>query len=517
MFSVTLNYDFEHMNVKSITSYAHDQTYSKAPAARTRTQQQRIVGGPVNPTAAVSPFPAANGIVGFPLWGVFPDYPGHFMATSNRYGIQEELRFSSAADQRPLTWVAGLYYSNQRIRNYYFYPDSKLTPSLMSFWGINLPQRYGIAATINNAGTQLNANIADNELAAFAEANYWLTDKLKVTGGIRMTRIDLPVPPDRHGRLLVALPQHLQRPGHRQELELADHAQDRPDLRVHPQRPGLPERGQGLPGRRRPTRRWPRRCAGRASPSTASPRPTCRRPSGRTRCGRYEAGGKFRMLDNKLQVNGAVYRIDWTGIQSSITLTCGQGFVINGGKARSQGVDFQGQYRPFRPLTLTLNVGYDDAKYIDPVAGPRGVAPGVLPSINAGDPFAIPKWQVSFSANYDVTIGGVESYVRADYQWQSAYNNPGSFGVAAWNPFNLRQPMRDVWNVRAGAQFGAVDVNVFANNILNGHDRIGNAGVGKTQCVATSRDCSIYNNFNPFVNQAVQRPREIGVQANYRF
>ncbi len=47
----------------------------------------------------------------------------------------------------------------------------------------------------------------------------------------------------------------------------------------------------------------------------------------------YEAGGKFRMLDNKLQVNAAAFRIDWDGVQSTFTLSCGLSFVTNGAGA----------------------------------------------------------------------------------------------------------------------------------------------------------------------------------------
>jgi outer membrane receptor protein involved in Fe transport len=515
-YAITLQYDFEHMTVKSITSYVQDHSYSEGAGGEDQTQQQRIVGGPVNPTAVVSPIAGANGIVGFPLWSVFPDYPGHFKADSVRNGIEQELRFSSPGNQKPFNWVAGVFYSNQRIRNHYFYPDSKLDASLLGFEGVSLAQRYGINATINNAGTELNANISDNELAAFAEVNYWLTDKLKITAGERLSRIAFSYRQTDTGAFSSRFPNTFSglSTGKSQDTPStpkigATYEFTPSDLVYVSAAKGFRAGGANAPV-----------AQAVCGPGlalygiTSTDIPPAFGPD---TVWSYEAGGKFRLLDNKLQVNGAVYRIDWSGIQSSITLTCGQGFVINGGKARSEGVDFQGQYRPIQPLTLSLNVGYDNARYIDPVAGPRGLVPGVAPSINAGDHFAIPKWQVSASVDYDVKIGDIDGYARVDYQWQDGYTQPGTFGVAAYNPFTLRVGSRDYWNARVGARFAAWDLNVFVNNVLNGRDKIGNAGNGKTQCVATSRDCSIYNNFNPFVNQVVQRPREFGVQANYRF
>ncbi len=84
---------------------------------------------------------------------------------------------------------------------------------------------------------------------------------------------------------------------------------------------------------------------------------------------------------------------------------------------------------------------------------------------------------------------------------------PGSFGVASYSPYTLSVAGTDVVNARIGARFNRVDINVFANNLLDGEDKIGNAGVGITQCNAADRSCRAYNNFNPFVNQIYQRPR----------
>ena len=239
----------------------------------------------------------------------------------------------------------------------------------------------------------------------------------------------------------------------------------------------------------------------------------------------YEAGGKFRLLDNRLQLNAAAFRVDWTGIQSAITLTCGQGFVENGKRALSQGADLQAQYRVIDPLTVTFNVGYDDAHYVDAVAGPLG--PGIGPkAINAGDHFPLAPWQVSASANYNaVLFDKWNTYLQVDYQWSSAYRQPGSFGVASWNPYILNVGAVDNVSARLGVRFKTWDLNVFSNNLLDVNEKIGNAGVGISQCNAAILACTAtsnngapsYNNFNPFVSQNYTRPREVGVQANYHF
>jgi outer membrane receptor protein involved in Fe transport len=520
VFSATLNYDFENMTVKSITSYVRDKTYAENAGGEDQTQNQYVVGGPVPRDLSGNPIVPANGIannlVGFSLWGVFPDYPGHFQGQSKRSGIEEELRFSSKADAKPFNWVAGLFYSNQRLTNHYGYPNDHFDQSLLGFYGVNVQQRYGVSITSANNATELFAHLTDNDLAAYGEANYYITDKLKLTGGVRFSRLNFKFDSFDAGPFSSRYPNSFG-------------GSSAGSVNASPTTPKI-----GL------TYEFTQNDLVYVNASKGFRSGGVNAPVGQVVCQpgldlygikatdapltygpdtvwNYEAGGKFRLLDNKLQLNGAAYRIDWTGIQSAITLTCGQGFVLNGGKARSEGFDFQGQYRPIQPLTVSLNVGYDNAYYVDPVAGPRG--PGIgPPAVNAGDHFPVPKWQVSASINYVAQITStLDSYLQLDYQWQSGYVQPGSFGVAAYSPFTLRVAGTDVVNARLGFRFDKVDLNVFANNLLDGNDKIGNAGIGKTQCNALDRSCTAYNNFNPFVNQLYQRPREIGVQANYRF
>jgi hypothetical protein len=80
-------------------------------------------------------------------------------------------------------------------------------------------------------------------------------------------------------------------------------------------------------------------------------------------------------------------------------------------------------------------------------------------------------------------------------------------------------------SARFGVRLANWDLNVFANNLLDRNEKLGNQGNGVTQCIATNFACSPtsnngiagFNSFNPFVTQIFTRPREVGIQANYRF
>jgi hypothetical protein len=56
---------------------------------------------------------------------------------------------------------------------------------------------------------------------------------------------------------------------------------------------------------------------------------------------------------------------------------------------------------------------------------------------------------------------------------------------------------------------------LYANNLLDDRQMIGNAGVGRVGCKDVQ--CTSYATYTPFVTQAYQAPRVVGLQANYRF
>jgi iron complex outermembrane receptor protein len=515
VYSATINYDFDAFSVKFITSNVQDHTRGGGAGGEDQTQQQWLTGGPLQANGAV--------VKGFPLWSPSPDYPGLFRSDSNRMGYEEELRVSSAPNATPLSWVAGLFYSDQHIHQLYYYDDGggKLNTSELGFWGITSLQRYGVQ-NICNCNSYLEARLKDTETAAYGEANYLFLGKLKATVGLRYSILGLTYDQLNYGVFSSRYPNA---PGALSSVQ----STDRPltpkfgltynftdnDLIY-----GSATKGFRAGGGNAQVTQSVCQVGLDQFGITANDVPKAFKPD---TVWSYEVGGKFRMLDNKMQLNGAIYQIDWTGIQATLTIPgCGLTFVQNGGRAQSRGFDMQAQYRPVSPLNLGLNLSYTDARYIDPVAGPKGLVPGVPPSINAGDHFAIPKWQISTSAQYDFTLVKQNVYIRGDYQYQGGYQTPGTYGVAVYNPFTLNVPSWDTLALRGGVTFSNWDLNLYANNVLDSFQKLGNAGNGITGCaqpaaVGGSPACTSYSTYNPFVTQNYQRPREIGVQANYRF
>jgi len=126
---------------------------------------------------------------------------------------------------------------------------------------------------------------------------------------------------------------------------------------------------------------------------------------------------------------------------------------------------------------------------------------------------------------FDVMVR-VDAYIRADDQFVGAYTSGASFGVSAYNPFQRYLGSQNIVNARAGLHLGTWDMNVYALNVLDSRQKTGtNAGNGITACTPPSAanpvgggaGCTAYTNWTPFVQQLYQRPRVVGIQANYRF
>ena len=226
----------------------------------------------------------------------------------------------------------------------------------------------------------------------------------------------------------------------------------------------------------------------------------------------YEIGGKFRLLNGRAQLNAAAYRIDWSNVQTTVTIG-GDGIVFNVPSARSQGVEVEGQLRPFRALTLNGNVAWQKAKftsnYIIPSPRPNNVPLNVAVD---GDIFPMPEWTFDVGARYDVTLSpALRGYARVDYRWSKAYLNaqPGS---AAYSPDSSPVPKQQNVNLRLGVEYGDFDVNFFINNVTD--EQSGAVGGGRSQC--TNVACTAFVQYNPFRTTNWGTPRQFGVQLAYR-
>jgi iron complex outermembrane recepter protein len=114
----------------------------------------------------------------------------------------------------------------------------------------------------------------------------------------------------------------------------------------------------------------------------------------------YELGAKLRMLDT-VSINTAVYQVDWTEYQQSVSRDCGGSasfaYTGNAGSVQSRGFEAEVVAQVFERMRLTGGVALVDAKFETPVA---------TLGITAGERlWDVPQWVYNAGAEYgfDVT------------------------------------------------------------------------------------------------------------------
>jgi outer membrane receptor protein involved in Fe transport len=509
--SLVVDYDFDKMTFKSATSFIHDQTkgLTLLNAQWTRITIDGTYGNlPLRP--------------GLPLNWIDPaisNAAGIVRSKNQRYGMTQEFRFSSAANATPFNWVGGIFFSNIRGTSYY---DSFEDPTrvAMAAYGINTFQRFGVGQTTSPAPGGSTSNryqtLKDTEIAAFGEGNYFITDKLKVTAGLRWSRVSFSYHQELWGSINGSLDPRTVTCGITDgsvsespitpKLGLQYQATENDMFYVSASK-GYRPGGVNTP----------------LSETICGPRvaqlgltiPGLPTTYNSDTVWSYEGGAKVAVFGNRLRVNSSVFRIDWTNVQLPVTLGggCGQVFSINAGTARSEGFDLEAQARIFRGLTANLAVGYTNARYVETAT--IGTGPTAPVVAVGGQKFVMPPWSATISFRYDFQVADKNAYVRVEDRYQAKYTR-NYLGTTAYSPDTTKGAPRNIVNARVGVEFRGFDVNLFVNNV--GNYKSGNRSGGRSGCSGTTGDfCTSYTNFNPIYSMESPRPREIGLQAAYRY
>jgi iron complex outermembrane receptor protein len=219
----------------------------------------------------------------------------------------------------------------------------------------------------------------------------------------------------------------------------------------------------------------------------------------------YEAGSKGRFLDRRLELEASAFYVDWKNIQSNVALTnCGFHFIGNMGSAVSRGADLQASLRVTTALTLSGLVAYTDAYYKQTVLGSPLPAGGRAVIVAEGENLPVPPLQASLLGDY--TFGpfanGGQAYVHFDYQYTRGFDISRS-GVFGYDPLNSHTGASHFATARVGAKYKGWDVALFAKNLFNSYDVLSTTHETLAATAALS--------------QVTFQPRTLGVTAAYRY
>jgi iron complex outermembrane receptor protein len=203
----------------------------------------------------------------------------------------------------------------------------------------------------------------------------------------------------------------------------------------------------------------------------------------------YELGAKTGWLGNRLVVNAALFRINWSNviINSQVASSAGElfGYSVNGGKAHSQGVEFELSAVPVTGLEFSFGGSVTEARIDDAVPSVQATAGATLPFV--------PKQQLYTSVEYTFPLpgsGSLEGRFRADARYKSdSYSDV----TDAQSEVNAGYTQT---NLRAGVVAQTWDLMGFVDNLANTRGELGWVSPGVSTLI---------------------RPRTIGLTLNMHF
>lgn len=169
----------------------------------------------------------------------------------------------------------------------------------------------------------------------------------------------------------------------------------------------------------------------------------------------YEVGYKADLLDKRLSFSATAFETRWKNIQL-VTSVAGLSSVTNGGTARSRGLELSSAFKPTSNWLFGLSASATDAKLTQDVPGIGAVSGDRMPDS--------PRFSIAASVDYFFPVWGYRAYVGATERYVSSRNS--SFVGSRTNP-NVEMPGYAVTDLRAGVDLKKATVSFFLKNLFD--------------------------------------------------
>jgi iron complex outermembrane recepter protein len=437
--------------------------------------------------AGLAAFPLLDGS-GVHLPAGLTNYRAPASVTNTQRNLTQEFRLQSTDPAARVGWTAGVFYSLDRQYSLEEIHDPMADAFFNQLFGYPIAEFFG--TPLNPNGTSVlpmgdsyfNQLVSyDRQIAGFGELNFNVTDTLKLTAGVRVSKDSFSI------ESLAGGPQNSgTRAGTQSSSEYPVTPKAGIQWQVDPNDMYYFTYSKGFrPGGGNPSIPY--------DPTFQNLTLGCTQdfqnlglPHGAPATYKsdsvqsFEVGAKNN-IDNRIRLASSIYYIKWNNIQENVVPPiCEIQFTENLGDAVSKGIDVQADFQVTDAFSIESSFGYTDARYTtstylgpvhvgapvvqagDAIAGPNGIGTG----------YSIPPYSISLGLEYKFQAFEHESYLRGDWEylagdkWLHAAQDPAT---SSYDPTSLPTERESFASLRAGTKLGDFGVSLFVDNLLDSH------------------------------------------------
>ena len=205
----------------------------------------------------------------------------------------------------------------------------------------------------------------------------------------------------------------------------------------------------------------------------------------------YELGAKSRFMDNKVQLNGALYQAKYSDLATTFQIPnpASPGSVItlssNGGEIKASGAEVSLDFIPVQNLRISAGAAFMHAEYGKfGLNLPQQVLNGVAPSnrfidLTGERPPYTPKFTASLTGSYDIHMGSGTLTPLVHFRYSDSYSAAGGlpFDPAGFQPSFHQTDLRLMWKSLKGKWSVEAFVENIEDKMINQRTQHGGDGI----------------------------------------
>jgi iron complex outermembrane receptor protein len=361
----------------------------------------------------------------------------------------QELRLASKPGR--LSWQTGVYLFRQKLKDHYILNQFGTDASAFYTTYLRLANPTAAAVTIAPGSQYIgDTNVTTDSAAVFGQANFKLTDKLTLTGGLRYTH------DKRHGETATSnylTPYAATSIPFNYDVTAKGGNWSYLASTTYRLTPGTNLYASYSTGYK---------AAGLNLNAAVTPGSPLVLQSEKVKDG--ELGFKSSLYDGRLSLNGNLYWTKLTGLQANIAPPTGaKSYLANVGDIRARGVELDADWRLTDQFNVSATGSYNEASYTDYPNGPCPAGMAAPCDLTGRPVYQAPRWVGNLTARYETDFSDrIRPFALAQYAYRSSV-----YGTVDDAPYS-RIKGYAVVNLRAGARFAErYEASVWVNNVFD--------------------------------------------------